>query len=84
MRIVTKFSNKYLFKCKLSPTVLCDFFVQRKKEVMHILGGGGGGCFNVQEFWSKIQRLLKDNNLEIDLTYHRISFGILDENNIKT
>ena len=45
---------------------------------------GGGGCFYVQEFWPKIQRMLKDNNLEIDLAYHRISFGILDENNIKT
>ena len=34
--------------------------------------------------WSKIQKFLKDNNLEIELTYYRISFGILDKNNIKT
>ena len=57
-------------------------FVQRKKEInAHFFGGE---CFYVQEFWPKIQRLLKDNNLEIDLAYHKISFGILDENNIKT
>ena len=35
----------------------------------------------MQENWSKV---LKNNNKEIDLTYHRISFGILDKNNIKT
>ena len=40
-------------------------------------------CFYFQEYWSKIQKFLKDNNLEVDLTYHRISFGILDKNNIK-
>ena len=82
MRIVTKFNNKYLFKCKLSPTVLCD--VCATQEGSKCTFFFGGECFYVQEFWPKIQRLLKDNNLEIDLAYHRISFGILDENNIKT
>ena len=38
----------------------------------------------MQEYWSKIQKFLKNNNLEIELTYYRISFGILDKNNIKT
>ena len=41
-------------------------------------------CFYLQEYRSKIQKFLKNNNLEIELTYHRISFGILDKNNIKT
>ena len=31
----------------------------------------------------KIQMFLKDNNLETDLTYYRISVGILDKNNLK-
>ena len=38
----------------------------------------------MQEYWSKIQKFLKNNNLEIELTYYRISFGFLDKNNIKT
>ena len=38
----------------------------------------------MQEYWSKIQKFLKENNLEIELKYYRISFGILDKNNIKT
>ena len=36
MRIVP--NNQHLFKCKLSPTVLCDF-VQCKKKLMHIYFG---------------------------------------------
>ena len=36
------------------------------------------------EYWSQIQKVLKDNNLEIELTHHRIRFGIFDKNNIKT
>ena len=37
--------------------------------------------YSVQGYWSKIQKFLKDNNFEIDLTYYRISFGILDNTN---
>ena len=38
----------------------------------------------MQWYWSKIQKFLQDNNFEIDLTYYRISFGILDKNSVKT
>ena len=78
MRIVP--NNKYLFKCKLAPTVLCDFCAMQEETNAHLFWE----CSYVQEYWSKIQKFLKDNNLEIELTYYRISFGILDKNNIKT
>ena len=78
MRIVP--NNKYLFKCKLPPTVLCDFCAMQEETNAHLFWE----CSYVQEYWSKIQKFLKDNNLEIELTYYRISFGILDKNNIKT
>ena len=77
MRIVP--NNKYLFKCKLAPTVLCDFCAMQEETNAHLFWE----CSYVQEYWSKIQKFLKDNNLEIELTYYRISFGILDKNNIK-
>ena len=35
-------------------------------------------CFYEQGYWPKIKKLLQDSNLEIDLTYYRISFSILD------
>ena len=78
MRIVP--NNEYLFKCKLAPTVLCDFCAMQEETNVHLFWE----CFYVQEYWSKIQKFLKNNNLEIELTYYRISFGILDKNNIKT
>ena len=78
MRIVP--NNKYLFKCKLAPTVLCDFCAMQEETNAHLFWE----CSYVQEYWSKIQKFLKDINLEIELTYYRISFGILDKNNIKT
>ena len=36
-------------------------------------------CSYEQGHWPKVKRLLQDNNLEIDLTYYRISFVILDK-----
>ena len=78
MRIVP--NNKYLFKCKLASTVLCDFCAMREETNAHLFWE----CFYVQEFWSKIQKFLKNNTLEIELMYYRIRFGILDKNNIKT
>ena len=78
MRILP--NNKYLFKCKLAPTVLCDFCAMQEETNAHLFWE----CSYVQEYWSKIQKFLKDNNLEIELTYYRIIFGILDKNNIKT
>ena len=60
MRIVP--NNKYLFKCKLAPTVLCDFCAMQEEINAHLFWE----CFYVQEYWSRIQTFLKNNNLEIE------------------
>ena len=78
MRIIP--NNKYLFKCKLVPTVLCDFCAMQEETNAHLFWD----CHFVQGYWSKIQKFLQDNNFKIDLTYYRISFGILDKNSVKT
>ena len=36
MRIVP--NNKYLFKCKLAPTVLCDFCAMQEETNAHLFG----------------------------------------------
>ena len=77
MRIIP--NNKYLFKCKLAPTVLCDFCAMQEGTNAHLFWD----CHFVQGYWSKIQKFLQDNNFEIDLTYYRISFGILDKKKYK-
>ena len=78
MRIMP--NNKYLFKCKLAPTVLCDFCAMQEETNAHLFWD----CHFVQGYWSKIQKFLQDNNCEIDLSYYRISYGILDKNSVKT
>ena len=54
MRIVPY--NKYLFKCKLSPTVLCDFCAMQEETNAHLFNEWS----YVQEYWSKIQNFLKN------------------------
>ena len=77
MRIVP--NNKYLFKCKLAPSVLCDFSVRQEETNAHLFWE----CWYIQEFWSKIQEILTLNNIEIQLSYFANSFGVSFENNQK-
>ena len=65
MRIVR--NNKNLFKCKLAPTVLCDFCAMQEETNAHLFWEWSY-VQEVQEYWSKILKFLKDNNLEIELT----------------
>ena len=61
--------NKYLFKCKLAPTFLCDLCAMQEETNAHLFWE----CFYVQEYWSKNTKFLKNDVLEIELTYHRIT-----------
>ena len=77
MRIVP--NNKYLFKCKLAPSVLCDFCVRQEETNAHLFLE----CWYIQKFWSKIQEILTFNNIEKQLSYFAISFGVSFKNNQK-
>ena len=70
MRIVP--NNKYLFKCKLAPSVLCDFCARHEETNAHLFWE----CWYVQDLWSQIQEILTFNNIEIRLSYFTISFGV--------
>ena len=70
MRIVP--NNKYLFKCKLVPSVLCDFCVRQEETNAHLFWE----CWYIQDLWSNIQGILTNNNIEIQLSYFTISFGV--------
>ena len=67
MRIIP--NNKYLFKCKLAPSVLCDFCSRQ--------------CWYIQELWSQVQDILTSNNIEIELSYFNVSFGVSFKNKLK-
>ena len=59
MRIIP--NNKYLLKCKLAPTVLCDFVQYRKKPMPSY----SGTVFMYKGIGQNPKRFLQDNNLEI-------------------
>ena len=77
MRIVP--NNKYLFKCRLAPSVLCDFCSRNEETNAHLFWQ----CWYVQDLWSKIQEILKANNIDISLSYFNICFGVTFGNNLK-
>ena len=77
MRIVP--NNKYLFKCRLAPSVLCDFCSRNEETNAHLLWQ----CWYVQDLWSKIQEILNANNIDISLSYFNVCFGVTFGNNLK-
>ena len=77
MRIVP--NNRYLFKCKIAPTVLCDFCSMQEENNAHLFWD----CIYSQEFWSHIRIFLNDNIMQVDISYLNISFGILNSNSMK-
>ena len=70
MRIIP--TNKYLFKCKLVPSTLCDFCNSYTETVNHLFWE----CQNTQQFWSELQSMLKDLNINITFNILNITFGI--------
>ena len=70
MRIVP--TNKYLFKCKLVPSTLCDFCNSYIETVNHLFWE----CHNTQQFWSGLQSLLTNLNINITFDLLTITFGI--------
>ena len=41
------------------------------------------GMIHTQEFWSHIRNFLIDHNMQVDISYLNISFGILNRNSMK-
>ena len=40
-------------------------------------------CMYTQEFWSHIRNFLNDHNMQVDISYLNISFGIVNRNSMK-
>ena len=43
-------NNKYLFKCKLVPSVLCGFCSMQEETIVHLFWQ----CWCIQDLWSKV------------------------------
>ena len=73
-------NNKFLFKCNIINTSLCDFcnmFVESNKHLFW-------ECHISRGFWTEIQMFLNLKQIDINLNYEIISFGYMDQSSYTT
>ena len=68
MRIVP--NNRYLFKCKRTPTSLCDFCTMQEENNAHLFWGR----MYTQEFWSHLRNFLNDHFMQVDIFVSEYKF----------
>ena len=68
-------TNKWLYKCKLVSSSLCDFCNMYTDSLNHLFWE----CHVIQQFWRDLQIFLATKHINIDFSYEMISFGILDK-----
>ena len=64
----------------LDQSVLCDFCVRQEETNAHLFWE----FWYILDLWSKIQGILTNNNIEIQLSYFTISFGVIFRKNKKS
>lgn len=74
MRIIA--TNRYLLKCKIAPSSLCDFCNMHDETLDHLFWD----CCVCQQFWSRLRSFLDTNNMNINICLQTISFGITQSN----
>ncbi|KAH3696579.1 hypothetical protein DPMN_084055 [Dreissena polymorpha] len=65
-------TNKYLFKCKLSNSNLCDFCSENIETIEHLFGE----CKHIQPIWNQLISFLEQHQLNVKLSFLNVSFGI--------
>ena len=72
MRILP--TNKFLLKCNLVHTNLCDFCSSYVETLEHLFWE----CSHVQTLWNHLGRLFQEKHYNVPLNFKTISFGITD------
>ena len=70
MRIIP--TNKFLLKCNIAMSALCDFCTMEIETINHLFWE----CLYVQQFWTELSNLLKNCNIDITFSLRTITFGI--------
>lgn len=65
-------TNQFLNKCKLVSSSLCDFCNMEIETLNHLFWE----CRHVQSFWMELKDQLNENNIDIEVTFKTIAFGI--------
>ena len=73
MRIIP--NNKFLFKCYITNSSLCDFCNMYIESNKHLFWE----CHNTRSFWTEIQRFFNEKLININLDYSIISLGFTDQ-----
>jgi len=76
-------TNKYLFKCKLCNSNLCDFCGENIETIEHLFWE----CKYIQPIWNQLTSFLGQQQLNVKLSFLNVSFGTntlksIDGNNI--
>lgn len=69
-------TNKYLFKCKLNSSNLCDFCVSHIETIEHLFWE----CPTIQHIWSQLLTYLSTKSIHIQLTKQIALLGYFDNN----
>ena len=65
-------TNKFLLKCNIAMSALCDFFTMEIETINHLFWE----CLYVQQFLTELSNLVKDYNVDITFSLKTITFGI--------
>ncbi|KAH3709354.1 hypothetical protein DPMN_068816 [Dreissena polymorpha] len=65
-------TNKYLFKCKLSNSNLCDFCSENIETIEHLFWE----CKHIQPIWNQLISFLEQQQLNVKLSFLNVIFGI--------
>ena len=65
-------TNKYLFKCNLSNTNLCDICSEHIETIEHLFWE----CKHIQIIWDQLTTFLEKQQLQLKLSLLNISFGV--------
>ena len=69
MRIIP--TNKFLLKCGIGESALCDFCNMEIETIDHLFWQ----CKHVQTFWTEFSHFLSDLNIDIEFNLINIAFG---------
>ena len=70
-------TNKYLLKCKIKETALCEFCSMEIETVNHFFGWN----VTVQHFWTNLTMFLLRHNITINFSLKYVAFGITERTN---
>ena len=69
-------TNKYLLKCKIKETALCEFCSMEIETVNLFFGN-----VTLQHFWTNLTMFLLRHNITINFSLRYVTFGITERTN---